>query len=158
MFVGSCIGIIGIVLLHEFLNRLQREYERLIQAQQTPISTNHDTRTSHPSIPNGNGSSTNCNHGVDTESRSASTHPPLIVEEPQWQRGTCYVRTLRHQAVYAAIRTTEFAVALFIMLLAMSFNGYITMCIFLGSFIGFMIFGWDVQGARRCEPAFLQAQ
>ena len=54
--------------------------------------------------------------------------------------------TLMQQVIRAAIHTMQFAVAYIIMLLAMYYNGYIIVCIFLGVFIGFMIFSWDALG------------
>jgi copper transporter 1 len=36
----------------------------------------------------------------------------------------------------------QFAVAYIIMLLAMYFNGYLIICIFIGAFIGAFIFDW----------------
>lgn len=136
MFAGSCIGVIGLVSLLEFLRRLQREYERSIQPQpqRQPASTNDDVHTSNPSKVDSNGS-TSSNDGVDMERR-----PPLTLG------GSRYVPSLRQQVVRAAIHTTQFAVAYIIMLLAMYYNGFIIICIFIGIFIGFMIFGWDAAG------------
>ena len=37
----------------------------------------------------------------------------------------------------------QFAVAYFVMLLAMYFNGYIIICIFIGAFLGSFIFSWE---------------
>tara|TARA_R110002060_G_scaffold40006_5_gene51240 strand:+ start:219 stop:449 length:231 start_codon:yes stop_codon:yes gene_type:complete len=37
----------------------------------------------------------------------------------------------------------QFAVAYFIMLLAMYFNGYIIICIFIGAWIGSFLFSWE---------------
>jgi copper transporter 1 len=37
----------------------------------------------------------------------------------------------------------QFAVAYFIMLLAMYYNGYIIICIFIGAFFGALIFSWE---------------
>ena len=54
--------------------------------------------------------------------------------------------TLRQQVVRAAIHTMQFAVAYIIMLLAMYYNGYVIVCIFLGVFVGFMVFSWDASG------------
>ena len=135
MFAGSCIGIIGLVLLLEFLRRLQREYDRFIQPQQHSTSTNDDIRTSNPSKVDSNGItiSTIGNDGVDTARRPPST--------PR------YVPTLRQQVVRAALHTMQFAVAYILMLLAMYYNGYIIVCIFLGVFIGFIIFSWDASGS-----------
>ena len=146
MFAGSCMGITGLVLLLELLRRLQRDFEHLIQPQQHSTSTNDDTCASHPSEVDSN-DITNCNDGVDTERRPPSTLSLLRnCEQSIPLGGTRYVPTLMQQVVRAAIHTMQFAVAYIIMLLAMYYNGYIIFCIFLGVFIGFMIFSWDASG------------
>lgn len=47
------------------------------------------------------------------------------------------------QIVRAFMHMLQFAVAYFIMLLAMYFNGYIIICIFIGAFLGSLIFSWE---------------
>ncbi|KAJ5933454.1 hypothetical protein N7454_005783 [Penicillium verhagenii] len=47
------------------------------------------------------------------------------------------------QFVRALFHMMQFAVAYFIMLLAMYYNGYIIICIFIGAFLGSFIFSWD---------------
>lgn len=37
----------------------------------------------------------------------------------------------------------QFAVAYFVMLLAMYYNGYLIICIFIGAFLGYFIFSWE---------------
>ncbi|KAJ5574275.1 uncharacterized protein N7459_008702 [Penicillium hispanicum] len=47
------------------------------------------------------------------------------------------------QVIRALLHMLQFAVAYFIMLLAMYFNGYIIICIFIGAFFGSLIFSWE---------------
>ncbi|KAI6328930.1 hypothetical protein MCOR07_004535 [Pyricularia oryzae] len=47
------------------------------------------------------------------------------------------------QGVRAALHTAQFAVAYFIMLLAMYYNGYFIICIFIGAYVGAMAFQWE---------------
>ncbi|KAJ5095708.1 hypothetical protein NUU61_005064 [Penicillium alfredii] len=47
------------------------------------------------------------------------------------------------QTVRALLHMLQFAVAYFVMLLAMYFNGYIIICIFIGAFLGAFIFSWE---------------
>ena len=74
---------------------------------------------------------------------------------------TTFRPTVLQQAVRAFLHMTAFAVAYLIMLyaccfkytdfqranlaprLAMYYNGYVIICIFVGAFIGFFIFGWE---------------
>jgi len=45
--------------------------------------------------------------------------------------------------IRASLHLFQFIVAYFIMLLAMSFNGYILFSIFIGVFLGFVMFEWE---------------
>ena len=54
--------------------------------------------------------------------------------------------TLLQQMLRAALHVVQFAVAYFIMLLAMYFNGYIIICILIGAFMGAFLFSWDLAG------------
>lgn len=47
------------------------------------------------------------------------------------------------QLVRALLHMVQFAVAYFIMLLAMYYNGYIIICIFIGAFLGSLVFSWE---------------
>lgn len=47
------------------------------------------------------------------------------------------------QVTRALLHMLQFAVAYIIMLLAMYFNGYIIICIFVGAFLGSLIFSWE---------------
>lgn len=47
------------------------------------------------------------------------------------------------QVVRALLHTLQFGVAYIIMLLAMYYNGYLIICIFIGAFLGSLIFSWE---------------
>ncbi|KAL9131288.1 MAG: hypothetical protein Q9175_006799 [Cornicularia normoerica] len=145
MFVGSCIGVIGLVLLLEFLRRLQREYDRRIQRETT--NDPKAGRASSTSMSHTNGS-TNSNSVSNVEDPPHSALPLL----GDWDRslplrGPGHAPTVFQQGVRAGIYMLQFSVAYMIMLLAMYYNGYILVCIFVGAFIGFFIFSWDAFGA-----------
>lgn len=53
------------------------------------------------------------------------------------------VPTVLQQVIRALIHMLQFAVAYFIMLLAMYYNGYIIICIIIGAFLGSFIFSWE---------------
>lgn len=53
------------------------------------------------------------------------------------------------QIVRALLHMLQFAVAYFVMLLAMYFNGYIIVCIFIGAFLGSLIFSWEPVSLSR---------
>ncbi|CAK7271567.1 Copper Transporter integral membrane protein that functions in high affinity copper transport [Sporothrix epigloea] len=50
------------------------------------------------------------------------------------------------QAVRALLHLLQFAVAYFVMLLAMYYNGYIIICICIGAYLGSFIFHWERMG------------
>ena len=144
----------ALVLLLEFLRRLQREYDRfIIPSQQSTSSSDEDDNSTPLTFKNGtskdidgNGSLHGKNNGVHTEERP---HSPMLGNG--WNhylplgKGR-YVPTFPQQVARAGIHTMQFSVAYFIMLLAMYYNGYIIVCIFIGVFIGFFIFSWDGSG------------
>lgn len=145
MFAGSCIGVIALVLLLEFLRRLQRGYDRLIQQHATKAACASST-PKHDS-----NSSAKGNSGVSTEDPPHSA-VPLLGDD--WERSlplrrSGHVPTVSQQAIRAGIYTLQFSVAYMIMLLAMYYNGYILVCIVIGVFIGFFVFSWDVSGAAN---------
>ena len=66
---------------------------------------------------------------------------------PKNAMGTSGINSYRpspvEQVIRALLHLLQFAVAYFIMLLAMYFNGYIIICIFVGAFLGSLIFSWE---------------
>ncbi|KAJ5989259.1 hypothetical protein N7481_004469 [Penicillium waksmanii] len=83
---------------------------------------------------------------------------PAAVDQQQWENGVVPMSSLvpafssqdiRHrpspveQVVRALLHTFQFGVAYIVMLLAMYYNGYIIICIFLGAFLGSLIFSWE---------------
>lgn len=52
------------------------------------------------------------------------------------------------QAVRATLHMVQFAVAYFVMLLAMTYNGYIIICIIIGAWIGGFAFTWETITVR----------
>jgi len=139
MFAGSCIGVICLVISLEFLRRLGKEYDQYLLREfrsrlTTRVSTSpyatRDDPTDTDIIDNGhsNGSERSKLVGGRTASvsQSNSFRPKLL-----------------QQAVRALLHMLQFAVAYFIMLLAMYYNGYIIICIFIGAYIGYFVFGWQ---------------
>ena len=154
MFARSCIGVIALVLLLEFLRRLQREYDRLIQQHATQAARAFST-SKHDS----NHSANNSNGGVNSEHPPHSAVPLLgdySTSLPLRRSG--HVPTLSQQAVRAGIYTLQFSVAYVIMLLAMYYNGYVLVCIFTGAFVGFFVFSRDASGAANMSVKVMSFQ
>lgn len=131
MFAGSCIGVILLVLSLEFLRRAGKEYDRYIINQYTeslPATSPVSSVSSTTGVP---------------KSAEASAGPT--------SRNNCiptkrFRPSVAQQAVRALLHMLQFAVAYFVMLLAMYYNGYIIICIFIGAFLGFFTFGWESFG------------
>ncbi|KAF2687668.1 Ctr-domain-containing protein [Lentithecium fluviatile CBS 122367] len=123
MFAGSCIGVILLVVLLEFLRRAGKEYDRFIIAQYT--------RSLAP-IP---ASSASSDHGKNPTSSTSAACAPAAT--------STFRPNILQQAIRALLHMCQFAVAYFVMLLAMYYNGYFIICIFIGAYIGYFIFGWE---------------
>lgn len=118
-FAGTCIGVFLMVLLLEFVRRVQREYDRkLIRDWQQP----------QPEIQLANEES----KGDKSVALGAGVVRPLTFRP-----------NLLQQAIRAFLYLLQFAGAYFIMLLAMYYNGYVIISIFIGAFFGHYLFGYD---------------
>ncbi|OLN85381.1 Copper transport protein ctr4-like protein 1 [Colletotrichum chlorophyti] len=124
MFAGSCIGVFLLTVTLELLRRAVKEYDRyLIRA--------HLQRFNNPGAVFPSSASTDDQPKGPTSSVTpASPIPP-------------FRPSVLQQAVRAFIHMCQFAVAYFVMLLAMYYNGYLIICIFLGSYFGAFVFQWE---------------
>lgn len=120
MFAGSCIGVILLVILLEFLRRAGKEYDRRIVQQHL---------ASHASAA-----------PVASSASSDNSKTPATNTAPTVQK---FRPSVLQQAIRALLHMLQFAVAYFVMLLAMYYNGYIIICIFIGAYLGFFVFGWE---------------
>ncbi|KAK8212990.1 Ctr copper transporter [Phyllosticta paracitricarpa] len=122
MFAGSCIGVILLVMALEFLRRTAKEYDRMLlrQRQRAIFASNNSSRSTMPA--------SHFSKGFRAAATSGKTRfRPNLVQ----------------QLIRALLHMLQFAVAYFVMLLAMYFNGYIIICIFIGAFLGSFVFGWE---------------
>jgi len=124
MFAGSCVGVILLVMSLEFLRRASREYDRYLINQ---AQLKH-TASSPPRSVSEDGSSKAVAVATTSSIRSPAKFRPNVFQ----------------QAVRAGLHMVQFAVAYFIMLLAMYFNGYIIISIIIGAFLGAFVFSWEV--------------
>ncbi|KAL6718737.1 Copper Transporter integral membrane protein that functions in high affinity copper transport [Lecanora helva] len=132
MFAGSCIGVICLVISLEFLRRLTKEYDRYLIRKHGASSS---VRTINVNAAGKSGDQSSPNSGTEiplnrTISPSAGSFRPSVAE----------------QAVRALLHMLQFAVAYFVMLLAMYYNGYIIICIFIGAYLGAFVFHWETLG------------
>ena len=112
MFAGSCIGIIILVMVLEGLRRASREYDAFItrqaasQSLSTPSARTLSDSDSNRKIPE-----------TEINAAAASSAPRV------------FTPSLPQQLIRALLHMCQFAVAYFVMLLAMYFNGYIIISI-----------------------------
>ena len=148
MFAGSCIGVIALVVALEFLHRLGREYDQYLiyqlRVQQTRQSKdNAQEQNETERNPGELGGSAIGQKDIFLASTSPG-YDGLV--RTSMRRSTVRPR-IQQQIVRALIHMLQFAVAYFIMLLAMYYNGYIIICILIGAFLGFAIFSGERLGS-----------
>lgn len=144
MFAGSCIGVILLVIALEFLRRASKEYDQFIVAQYAK-----KLAASTPAAEVSSSNSSDHGKGASTSAAAAAACAPLATQT--------FRPTLLQQAIRALFHMLTFTVAYFVMLLAMYYNGYILICIFIGAYLGFFIFGWEsfkvsANGSDRMQP------
>ncbi|KAL2013133.1 hypothetical protein VTN00DRAFT_658 [Thermoascus crustaceus] len=136
MFGGSCIGVICLVIVLEFLRRVGREYDAYIIRRARVRRQIAASSAAALAAGSGGGddtpSSSSSNKGVHANVASAGSVDNSPIRP-----------NLLEQLVRAVLHMAQFAVAYFIMLLAMYYNGYIIICIFIGAFLGAFIFSWE---------------
>jgi copper transporter 1 len=128
MFAGSCIGVILLVMSLEFLRRASKEYDRYI-VKQAQLKQQQQQSTDHaPESHSDNGS---------------GKTPALATIAPPSSNLRAFRPNVFQQIIRALFHMVQFAVAYFIMLLAMYYNGYIIICIIIGAFLGAFVFSWE---------------
>ncbi|THW06288.1 Ctr-domain-containing protein [Aureobasidium pullulans] len=137
MFAGSCIGVILLVMVLELLRRLAREHDRMILAHHRRLvaSTTNENPANECACPT-------------TVSTSKATSTATASALATGIKTRAFKPTLPQQMVRALLHCLQFAVAYFIMLLAMYYNGYLIICIFIGAYLGFFVFGWEKLGGN----------
>ncbi|KAL7807741.1 Ctr domain-containing protein [Trichoderma aethiopicum] len=123
MFAGSCIGVILLVIALEFLRRLSKEYDRFLIKQHVSKFQNA------PSAPIAVADKT-------AKSESVSSQEAVRAVPP-------FHPNVLQQAIRALLHVAQFSVAYIVMLLAMYYNGYFIICIFIGAYIGSFVFHWE---------------
>lgn len=134
MFAGSCIGVILLVMALEFLRRLSKEYDRFIVKQHAAKFQESSAPTTAAAKPTAPADATKA--GLESVNSRELSCPVRAAMPP-------FRPSVFQQAVRALIHMVQFAVAYFVMLLAMYYNGYFIICIFIGAYLGSFIFQWE---------------
>lgn len=143
MFAGSCIGVVALVVFLEFLRRVSREYDRRVfEESRSLLNIAGTVSSSVSSREDGLITAMSDEKGGDKQ-QVAALH---LTETSKGPVNGKFVRpSLVQQSVRALLYTAQLSLAYILMLLAMSFNGYILVCIFVGGFLGFLVFNWEVR-------------
>jgi copper transporter 1 len=129
MFAATCIGVMLLVVLLEFLRRIGKEYDALILRQfQRHVAAQFAISSSK----------------VETEPVSCCAPP----EEPEiakpGPRTVTFRATPLQQLIRSVIHAVTFGLAYIVMLLVMYYNGYIIISIIIGAGIGKFVCDWMV--------------
>jgi solute carrier family 31 (copper transporter), member 1 len=125
-FAGTCIVVALLVLALEALRRVSREYDGDLARRPRPRRP--ASRAGPPPPPAGAAGAALSAAGRALSAAAAGA-PRAFRDDP----AAAAVRALRH--------TCQFAVAYLVMLLAMYYNGYVLISIFVGAFLGSFLFG-----------------
>ncbi|KAK3301846.1 Ctr copper transporter [Chaetomium strumarium] len=138
VFAGSCIGVVLLVVVLELLRRAVKEYDRFL------INRYLSSQVSQVAA-------------ADSPKRMSNEGGPA----PTCAAADCsnkgYRPTILEQAIRALLHMLQFAVAYFVMLLAMYYNGYFIICIFIGAYIGSFVFHWEPLGGGQQTSAAKEA-
>jgi len=129
----------------EFLRRLSKEYDRyILHASQKQRSTALSYEGACPGQTPSSPTQKNI-EATDREVESIASSTGVAgceLNRSNKSRKT-FKPTLVQQAIRATLHMVQFAVAYFIMLLAMYYNGYIILCIIIGAWVGAFVFSWE---------------
>ncbi|KAK7407871.1 Copper Transporter integral membrane protein that functions in high affinity copper transport [Neonectria punicea] len=138
MFAGSCIGVLLLVMSLEALRRAVKEYDSYI------IREHFAKFAASPAAIPSKAAHSDSSKAADGAAVCAVAPPPFRPNVGQ-------------QAIRALLHMLQFAVAYFVMLLAMYYNGYIIICIFIGAYFGSFVFHWETLSGSQQTSATKEA-
>lgn len=124
-FAGLCIGVTLMSILLHAIGFCARFYDRRLVRQHQADAVELATKMAHGA-------------GMSDSLTAESAHniSPMAVFRPN----------LLQQIIRALIRTAQFALAYWIVLMAIYYNGFVIVCIGAGVFVGTYIFQWERMG------------
>jgi len=147
-FAGSCIGVAFWVILTECIRRFAREYDRLVIATAVESITRSQQQFPEKWIENGVHNSVSSEE--DQSAKSFPTHALSMVfglpPRTLTARGLRIRPTFLQQCVRTLLYGMQFTSAYLIMLIAMTYNGYMLLSIILGAMVGYFATTWDTLG------------
>ncbi|VVT58694.1 uncharacterized protein SAPINGB_P006337 [Magnusiomyces paraingens] len=130
-FAGTCIGVFCFVLIIEFLDRIKREYDRYLYRQWHWTTAGGKTEEFLPSM-----------ELVLPNPIFSFSHSPAFVY---------YRPSIFAQVVRTGLYLVQYIGIYIVMLIAMSYNGYVIIMIFSGGLVGYFLFSADVFKPAVCE-------
>ncbi|EWC48340.1 hypothetical protein DRE_02109 [Drechslerella stenobrocha 248] len=142
IFALTCIGVVLLVIALELVRRIQREFDRHIIRHASASAATFTTEDASTRKLADDGGSGPIIAAVQTPPpvRRLNTAPSRLA---RFIRPFSFQPSLWQQAVRGLLYMVQFAGAYFVMLLAMYYNGYVIICILIGAFLGFTLFGYD---------------
>lgn len=132
-FAASCIGTILLVMVLEALRRLGKEYDdwisRGFQARAAHLSEMSRSNTASPDGGKGGASKV----GVETTVSAAGGNRGRVV---------VFRASPLQQVIRSVLHAVSLGVAYIVMLLVMSYNGYIIICVIIGGGLGKFFCDW----------------
>ncbi|KAE9974110.1 hypothetical protein EG327_008894 [Venturia inaequalis] len=144
-FAGTCIGVVLMVILLEALRRLSKEYDALILRNHISKAQQSQSNTSIVTNAGTEPETTNNNDSPNGEQKTSPSEFLRRLSTP-YATAVSFRPSLFQQGIRAFLHLLQFALAYFIMLLAMYYNGYIIISILIGAYIGAFIFSWQSIG------------
>lgn len=160
-FAGLCIGIILMTMLFECIRQLGPWYiKHITQVQGHRTTSRAIERASAGSAaeegyaPDGTAPSNGRHQDGSARQPGGGTpmEQPVLPQATSQPSNPLFRPSFGQRMVLALIHTMQFALAYLIMLLAMYYNGYIILCIVIGTFLGYVLVRWR----DEMDPSSLQ--
>ncbi|KAL2758952.1 hypothetical protein ACRALDRAFT_1075306 [Sodiomyces alcalophilus JCM 7366] len=146
MFAGSCIGVILLVMSLELLRRSVKEYDRY-------LIRSHAAKYAAAARPRNSADTSTSGYAPDGKGASVAVSGDLGAVSGGVGAVPGFRPSVLQQAIRALLHMLQFAVAYFVMLLAMYYNGYFIICIFIGAYLGSFVFHWEVMGGSTGQTS-----
>ncbi|KAK6356352.1 Copper Transporter integral membrane protein that functions in high affinity copper transport [Orbilia javanica] len=138
IFALSCIGVVLLVMALEFVRRMQREYDRHIIRHATAAAAAANENVAAGKL--ADEGSPVAGSPVPNQIRGFNNASSRLA---RFLRPFNFRPSFFQQVVRGLLYMVQFGAAYFVMLMAMYYNGYIIICILIGAFLGFSLFGYD---------------
>lgn len=152
-FAGTCIGVACWVILTEIVRRWAREFDRYIIAKATrDIMESQKFATERWITEKYKEDFDAEEHRAEVDRQDPATFPSNVLTSFFQMPGRLSARgipiqpTFLQQFVRALLYAIQFTSAYLLMLISMSYNGYILLSMMLGALVGHFVSSWDTLG------------